>query len=190
MNDMRHWINLVESVNPSQDTIPGERSKYNTIAKQLEAVQRDGDEIQLIKNPSLAVQLTAVRQNGHAVQWIRNPSLDVQLAAVQKNGYSIRHIKNPSEQVQLAAVQQNGWVIYWILEKRIIPSIAVQRYAVLNDPVWALDAMIKYNFPISKMIQWTAAKEIKERNLVSCLDEKTLNKLDLDVQEYLRVNDE
>ena len=154
MNLMRHWINLVESID---DIIPGELPEYNTLAKQLKAVQK----------------------NGRAIIHILNPSEKVQLAAVQQDGYSIADIKNPCEQVQLAAVKENSWSIKYIEN----PSIAVQRAAVLKSPVWALNAMINRNFPISKMIQWTAAKQIKERNLI--IDKDMLDHLDLDVQKYL-----
>ena len=146
------------------DIIPGELRNYNTLAKQL----------------------TAVKKNGHAVQWIRNPSLDVQLAAVRQNGFAIGHIKNPSELVQLEALKVDGSALYWILAKRIVPSIAVQRAAVLQNPVWALNNMTHYNIPISKMIQWTAAKRIKERDMFDDLGKGVLEKLDPDVQNYLR----
>ena len=121
------------------DTIPGEDPKYNTLAKQLKAVQN--------------------------------------------YGLAIEFIKNPSELVQLAAVQKNGLVIKFILLKGIIPSIPVQKAAILQNPVWALDAMIKRNFPISKLIQWTAAKRIKEKEIN--INKNILDQLDPDVQDYL-----
>ena len=139
---MRKYINLIESIESADDIIPGEDPAYDTLAKQLDAVQR----------------------------W----PMDFQ------------QIKNPSEQVQLAAVQQYGWAINYILDKGITPSIPVQKDAVLQNPVWALKGMIKHNFLISKMVQWTAAKRIKEQNLR--IDEYVLDKLDPDVQKYLRSN--
>ena len=158
---MRDWINLIES---ADSIIPDERPGFNTLAKQLAAVENHGLSIQFIKNPSLAVQLAAVRENGDA----------------------IKHIKNPCLEVQLEAVQNYGGAIYYILDKGFVPSIALQRIAVLNDPTWALEGMIEHDFPISKMIQWTAAKRIKERNWK--IDKDTLDKLDPDIQEYLRDN--
>ena len=125
--------------------------------------------------------------NLHDIIPEENPEYDTlnkQLAAVQVNGRAIQLINNPSEEVQLAAVEQNGYVIYWILKKGIVPSIAVQRAAVLSDPTQALYYMIEYNIPISKMIQWTAAKRIKELDLV-VIHKNILDKLDPDVQEYL-----
>ena len=142
MNDMRKYINLVESIESGDDIIPGERTEYNTLAKQL--------------------------------------------AAVRLDGWAIKHIKKPSEEVQLAAVREKGWAIVYTLHNGIAPSIPVQRAAVLNHPIGALEEMIKYNLPISKMIQWTAAKRIKERNLVDNLHKDVLNKLDPDVQNFLR----
>ena len=112
-------------------------------------------------------------------------NLAKQLVKVKQDGWAIQFIKNPSEEVQLAAVKQNGRAIYFILGKGIIPSIAVQRAAVLNHPFGALEGMIEHDFPISKMIQWTAAKEIKEQCLVSKIGHKTLDYLNPSVREYL-----
>ena len=151
-------------MNDMDDIIPGERPEYNTLAKQLAAVQRDSGYIQFIKNPSEQVQL----------------------AAVSQNIFAIEHIENPSEQVQLAAVQKDGWAIRFILAKGITPSIPVQRAAVLQNLVDVLKVMFKRNFPISKMIQWTAAKRIKELGLSYRLDDEHLYYLDLDVQNFLR----
>ena len=156
---MRRYINLVESVN---DIIPGELPGYNTLAKQLSAVNQDGNEIYNIENSSERVQLAAVHQDRRAIAYIKNPSEVVQLAAVSNNGYIIQYIRNPSENVQLAAVKDIGSAICYILAKGIVPSISVQRAAIIENPVSALRHMINYNFPISKMIQWTAAKRIKE----------------------------
>ena len=111
-------------------------------------------------------------------------TLAKQLAAVQKNGRTIQLINNHSEQVQIAAVQQDGWAIFDILAKGIIPSIPVQKAAVLQNPIDALYSMISYNIPISKMIQWTAAKQSKEFGQI--IDKDTLNHLDPDVQKYLK----
>ena len=33
MNDIRKYINLIESMDSSDDIIPGERPKYNTLSK-------------------------------------------------------------------------------------------------------------------------------------------------------------
>ena len=154
-------------MNNLNDIIPGERPEYNTLAKQLKIVKQDG----------------------YNIQFIRNPSEDVQLAAVSHYRPAIRYLESPSETVQLAAVQNHGGAIYYILAKGIVPSIVVQRAAVLENPVSALKYMIYYSIPISKMIQWTAAKQIKERNIVSHLDEldeDMLNSLDPDVQKYLQ----
>ena len=112
-----------------------------------------------------------------------------QLEAVRQNPYTIRHIENPSEPVQLAAVKANGCAIRWILKNGIVPSITVQRAAVIEDPLGASCHMIDHKLPISKMIQWTAAKRIKELNLTDefCeFYEVVLDKLDPDVQEYLK----
>ena len=166
MNEMRKLIDIVESENLSDEIIPGELPEYNTLAKQLAAVQ----------------------QAGWKIQYIRNLSLEVQLEAVKQSGYNIQYITNPAEQVQLVAVQHNGLAIDDILAKGIVPSIAVQRAAVLNKPASALRLMVRYNFPISKMIQWTAAKLIKKRGFE--LAESHLSKLDPDVQDYLRSNNQ
>ena len=111
-------------------------------------------------------------------------SLAKQLDTVSRAGHTIQFIRNPNETVQLAAVRENGYALRYIFSKGIEPSIPVQRAAVLNNPVWALNAMIYYNFPISKMIQWTAAKQSKEFGQI--IDKDTLNHLDPDVQKYLK----
>ena len=136
---MRHWIDLVESVN---DIIPGELPEYNTEAKQL--------------------------------------------AAVKQNGFAIEHIKNPSEGVQLVAIKDIDSAFGWILHKGISPSIAVQRAAAIKNPVIFLMAVIEYNYPISKMILWTAAKRIKEQGWEIGKDK--LDHLDPDIQDYLKDN--
>ena len=166
-NEIRRYINLIESIESANDIIPGELQKYNTLAKQLAEIQSFKGIIKYIEYPSKGVQLAAVSQNGNAIQYINNPT----------------------ELVQLAAVKNCGWAIRFILAKGIVPSIVVQRAAVLENPVSALKYMIYYSIPISKMIQWTAAKQIKERNIVSHLDEldeDMLNSLDPDVQKYLQ----
>ena len=73
-------------------------------------------------------------------------TLAKQLAAVKLAGWNIQYIRNPSEEVQIAAVSQDGSAIKSILEHGIIPSIAVQRAAVLQDPTDALYYMIIHNF--------------------------------------------
>ena len=209
MNDMRKYIKLVESaIESADDIIPGELPKYNTLAKQLAAVQKYGPAIEYIKNPSEEVKLAAVQktgwaieyipnpsenvklaavsQDGHAIQFISNPSEIIQLAAVQQDGHAIQFISNPSEIIQLAAIKRSRDSIYYILNNRIIPSVPVQKYAVIYDTVNALNKMIWYKIPISKMILWTAAKKIKELNLK--IKEDILSKLDPDVQEYLKDN--
>ena len=157
---MRKYINLVESLD---EIIPDEHPRYNTLAKQLAAVSQDG----------------------YIIEYIKNPCEQVQIAAVRRHGLSIQFIPNPSERVQLEAVEENMFAFKQILDKGIVPSIAVQRAAVLNSPKWALYHMIDYNIPISKMIQWIAAKRLKELK-----KEKTilfLSKLDPDVQNFLRI---
>ena len=165
------------------DIIPGEDPKYNTEVKQLAAVRQDATTIRYIKNPTEHVQLAAIRKYGYAIRYIENPSEEVQIFAIQRYGYAISHIKNPSEELQLAAVRFNGRYIYYILEKGIVPSIDVQKAAVLNNPVWALRYMVDYNIPISKMIQWTAAKRLVELGLTS-IDYSKL--LDTDVQNWIK----
>ena len=151
-------------MNNMDDIIPDESEEYNTLSKQLALVQK----------------------HGWAIDYIKNPSEDVQLAAVKQTGFVIECIRNPSEVVQLAAVNSSASAFGFILEKEIAPSIPVQKAAVMKDPFGALLVMIEHDFPISKMIQWTAAKLIKEQNMVSDLYEDELNKLDLDVQKYLK----
>jgi hypothetical protein len=102
-------------------------------AVQMVAVQQDGGAVQLIKNPSEAVQMAAVLNWSLFIEYIENPSEAVQMAAVQQNGYAIQFIKNPSEVVQMAAVQQNGRAIQYINN----PSEAVQMAAVQNYR-WAI----------------------------------------------------
>ena len=47
------------------------------------------------------MQLNAVNKNGDAIRFIKNPSEAVQLAAVQENSYAIYYIKNPTISVQM-----------------------------------------------------------------------------------------
>ena len=67
--------------------------------EQLAAVNRNGDAIRFIKNPSPEVQLAAVKQRGLAIEYIKNPSPEVQLAAVKKSGDAILLINNPSHEL-------------------------------------------------------------------------------------------
>ena len=173
-------------MNNLHDIIPGESFLYNTLSKQLSLVRGNATLIRQIKNPSEQVQLAAVQQDGWTIYYIPNPSEQVQIEAVKQSSDAILYIDNPSEQVQIIAIQQYGPAIGIILRKGIVPSIAVQRVAALRDPLWALHVMTVYNIPISKMIQWFAAKRIKERNLFEELDKDILDKLDLDVQNYLK----
>ena len=64
-------------------------------------------------------------------------------------------------------------------------SIEDQKAAISKDPVVFLMAVIEYNYPISKMIQWTAAKRVKELGLSSHLGEEYLDHLDPSVRDYL-----
>jgi hypothetical protein len=122
----------------------------NELYKQLAAVQKDGNAISYIKNPSEQVQIAAVQQNGFAIRCIKNPSEQVQLAAVQQDGYAITYIKNPSEQVQLAAVQQNGFAILFIQN----PSEQVQLAAVQQNGY-----AIQYIKNPSEQVQLAAVKQ-------------------------------
>ena len=127
MNDMRKYINLVES---SNDIIPGELPEYNTEVKQLMAVRLDGVDIQFIKNPSETVQLRAVSQNAFAILYIPNPSERVKIKAVKEDGYAIELIRNPSEHVQLEAIRRNCYAIEFIND----PNEHVQWEAVTQNP--------------------------------------------------------
>ena len=127
MNDMRKYIKLVESaIESADDIIPGELPKYNTLAKQLAAVQKYGPAIEYIKNPSEEVKLAAVQKTGWAIEYIPNPSENVKLAAVSQDGHVIRYIDNPSELVCLAAIRQNPKAIEWIrnptIEMKLLAS--------------------------------------------------------------------
>lgn len=74
-----------------------------SIAKQYEAVEKNGCAIEDIEDPCLGIQLAAVRQNGMAIYYIKNPSLEVQLEAVKRNVSSVFCIDNPCLEVLLLA---------------------------------------------------------------------------------------
>ena len=108
-------------------------SVLTTEAAQLEAVKKDGFDIQYIKDPSEAVQLEAVKRNGYAIQFIKNPSEDVQLAAVKSCGNAVYFIKNPSEVVQLTAVENVGGAIRFIKnpsEDMLLAAVKRNGYAI------------------------------------------------------------
>jgi len=146
---------------------------------QLTAIQKDGNSIRHIENPSERVQLAAVKQNGYAIRHIENPSERVQLAAVQQeghfikyilakgitpservqlaavkqNGYAIEYIENPSERVQLAAVQQEGYAIEYIEN----PSERVQLAAVQQEG-YVIKYIIKKGITPSERVQLAAVR--------------------------------
>jgi protein tyrosine phosphatase (PTP) superfamily phosphohydrolase (DUF442 family) len=97
-----------------------------TEEEQKLAVQKNGEAIQYIDNPSEEVKKLAVKKNGWAIEFIDNPSEEVKKLAVQQDGLAIYHIKNPSEQVQKLAVQQNRRAIKYIYN----PSEEIQKLAV------------------------------------------------------------
>ena len=101
----------------------------------------DKKELKLLNNMSEQEQLEAVRREGTDIQYINNPSEKVQLEAVRENGYSIKYIDNPSERVQLEAVRSNGLAIQYINNpskyiKSIIDVIETSRRCiyVLHEP--------------------------------------------------------
>ena len=124
---------------------------------QLAAVQQEGHFIKYILakgiTPSERVQLAAVKQNGYAIEYIENPSERVQLAAVQQEGYAIEYIENPSERVQLAAVQQEGYAIEYIEN----PSERVQLAAVQQEG-YVIKYIIKKGITPSERVQLAAVR--------------------------------
>ena len=92
------WMELISKA-PHAQKLTNKNIKYPTKKEQLEAVRKNGDNIQWIRDPDREVQLEAVRKNGWSIQWIHDPDKDVQLEAVRKNGDSIQHIHNPDREV-------------------------------------------------------------------------------------------
>jgi DNA-dependent RNA polymerase auxiliary subunit epsilon len=93
------------------------------------AVKKNGWAIEFIDNPSEEIQKLAVQQYGDAIQYIDNPSEEFKKLAVQNYGFAIRYIKNPSEELQKLAVQKNGYAIRYIDN----PSEEVKKLAVQQD---------------------------------------------------------
>lgn len=82
-----------------------------TEEEQKRKLQKDGNNIRHINNPSEELQLIAVKENGSAIQYINNPSEKVQMEALIRNPSAIYYINNPSEELQLFALKQDPRVI-------------------------------------------------------------------------------
>ena len=70
---------------------------------QLAAVQRHGNNIKYIENPSKEIQIMAVSNYYRAIQYIKNPSEEIQIIFVRNFPSSIQYIKNPSRKVRMSA---------------------------------------------------------------------------------------
>ncbi len=99
----------------------------------LEAVKKDGMQIEFIKNPSEEVKLAAVGESGYAVKFIKNPSEEVQVAAVQRSYFSVVMIRPVCEKAQLAAIKESAEALQLIdkpTEKVIIEAVKKDKEAI------------------------------------------------------------
>ena len=66
--------------------------KSLTKEEALEAVKRNGDALQYVKEQSEAVCLEAVKQDGYALRYVKEQSEAVCLEAVKRNGYALQYV--------------------------------------------------------------------------------------------------
>lgn len=96
---------------------------------ELRIVQKNGNNIRYIPNPTIEVQMAAVKQKGNSIRYINNPSIEVQIAAIKQKSSSVRYISNPSVEVQKIAVNRNPSSIKYISN----PSLEIKDIAIERD---------------------------------------------------------
>ena len=120
------------------------------------------------------------------LDYVPHPSDELLIKIVENYRYNLSPLFKlivVSTDVQIAAVTNNGYCIVYISE----PGVEIQRAAANGyNPVLFVHAMTEMKQRTSRMIQWMAAKRIKELNRVGILNHDDWDFFDTDVQEYLR----
>ena len=65
---------------------------FSTEKEALEAVKRNGDALQYVKDQTEAVCLEAVKRNGDALRYVKDQTEAVCLEAVKRNGYALQYV--------------------------------------------------------------------------------------------------
>jgi hypothetical protein len=130
---------------------------------QIATVEKDGTAIDsIIKagiKPSIAVMKAAVKTTPDSIKYINNPPEEIQMDFFHKSIRSdVKIIKNPTEALQLAAVKRDPKNIYIFLQKKIIPSEAVQLATVnaMFDPEEKEDFaahLLHWGIPVSQKVK-------------------------------------
>jgi hypothetical protein len=95
----------------------------------IKSAERNRDNIQHIKNPTLELQMDAVKEDGGNIRYIENPTPELQMAAVKELPFNIRHIKNPTLEVQMYVVEKEPRYIRHIKN----PNEKVKQYLLGNN---------------------------------------------------------
>ena len=88
MNSLEKIITASGKNRAYLDSIPN----FPTEAEALEAVKRNGDVLQYVKDQSEAVCLEAVKRNGDGLQYVKDQSEAVCLEAVKNDGDALRYV--------------------------------------------------------------------------------------------------
>jgi hypothetical protein len=86
----------------------------------IKTVQRDGNNISSIDDPSELVQLAAVEQNPYSIQHIDHPTEKVQLYVVHKNGMYVTMIDNPLPNVVIIALKDPNCYEYAFMYEKFV----------------------------------------------------------------------
>lgn len=79
--------------------------KFRTDSLCLNAVQRDGNAIRDVPNPTERIKLAAVANDGRALKYIKNPSFAVKVAAVNSHPDAWECIKDEKERKKIKRVK-------------------------------------------------------------------------------------
>lgn len=153
----RNWHSLANIKVPTENTIMAALGAnaaayryvdeaYQTDKLNLHAVNKDGNNIKYISNPSEKLQLLAVHTTPESVRFISNPSEKTQRIAARGNGWVIGDlytIGEVSEEVKMEAVQQDGRAIQLIKN----PSREVMM-AAIKQTSEALEVIAAYKLGV------------------------------------------
>lgn len=164
--------------------MPKKSNSKEPIINQLE-IERNGNVLQFVVNPTYEQQLAAVKSDGMALQFIEEPSFELIWTALQKNGAAIQFVKNQKVEYCDLAVHRTPSCLQWIrdqTEKQILISVKAAglnirfaqfqnetiAWAAIQQDATSLRAIENLTFEMAKVAvnEWgSAIQYIHEQNI-------------------------
>lgn len=91
--------------------------KYFTVQEALDAVKRNGLELEFVKEQTPEVCLEAVKEDWQALQFVKNQTPDLCLIAIREDDSALQFVKEQTPEICLEAVKQNGGALQFVKDQ-------------------------------------------------------------------------